>query len=127
MKVISSRTHTYIGLVVGVLLIVAPWIFGFGDEGAPKWVAIAVGAFIIVNELITTSPASPMKVVPMRTHLALDVVTGLFLAASPWLFQFADLDANAWVPHLVVGILIIGYALMTDPADAKQRARKAHV
>jgi SPW repeat len=44
MEVISSRTHTYIGLVVGALLVIAPWIFGFADEGAPKWVPILVAA-----------------------------------------------------------------------------------
>lgn len=118
MKIIPSRIHTYIGLVVGVALIVAPWLFGFSDESAPTWTAIVIGVFLLVNELMTTSPSSPIKVIPMRVHIPIEIVTGIILAASPWLFGFADLDENAWVPHLIVGILVAGYALITDPTDS---------
>jgi hypothetical protein len=105
-----------------VVLIVAPWLLGFGDEPTPMRVAIIVGAFILVNELITTSPASPMKLVPMRAHIVIDVLTGIVLALSPSLFGFADLEPNAWAPHLVVGILVAGYAVMTDPTDRREVA-----
>jgi hypothetical protein len=55
---------------------------------------------------------SPLKLVPMRIHLVLDYITGIFLTLSPWLFGFAEI---VWVPHVIVGILTIGYALLTDP------------
>jgi hypothetical protein len=122
MRFISSRVHTYVGALVGVVLIVAPWILGFADVEAARWSAIGVGVFVLVNELVTTSPAAVLKIVPMRVHLALDVVTGLFLLATPFLFGFSDEDANAWVPHIVVGLLIAGYALVTDTSDAVQAA-----
>lgn len=114
MRVIDSRTHTIIGLLVGVVLIVAPWLLTFADESdAATWSAVGVGVFIVLNELITTSPASPVKLVPMSVHLILDMVTGVFLALTPWFFGFADEDWFVWVPHVVVGILVAGYALMT--------------
>jgi hypothetical protein len=122
MKLISSRTHTVIGLIVGAALVVAPWILQFDDVEAAKWSAVLVGLFVLVNEVVTTSPASPLKIVPMRVHVALDVVTGVFLLATPFLFRFADEDANKWVPHVVVGVLIAGYALVTDTSDAYQAA-----
>jgi hypothetical protein len=119
MKFLSTRTHTIIGLVAGLALLVAPWLFGFADEGgAAVMVPLYVGLFILVSELTTTSTASPLKLVPMRIHLVLDVFTGIFLATSPWLFDFADLEANAWVPHVVVGVLVAGYALFTRTDDA---------
>lgn len=118
MHIISSRVHTWMGLAVGVVLVVAPWILGFDEHQAPRAVAVGVGLFVIVNELVTTSPVSPLKIVPMRVHIVVDVVTGVFLAVSPWLFGFADLEARAWVPHLVVGILVAGYALVTDTSDS---------
>jgi len=124
MRVIPSKTHTIIGVLVGIILIVAPWLLGFSDEPTATRVAIIVGAFILVNELITTSPASPLKLIPMRAHLVIDVLTGIFLAASPWLFGFADEETNAWLPHLVVGILVAGYALMTNPADSRDRTER---
>jgi hypothetical protein len=122
MRFISSRTHTYIGALVGVVLVVAPWLLQFDDVEPAKWSAIGVGLFVLVNELVTTSPSAPLKIVPMRVHVMLDVVTGVFLAVTPWLFGFADEDANAWVPHVVVGVLIAGYALVTDTSDAVQAA-----
>lgn len=122
MKFISSRTHTYIGAVVGIALVVAPWLFQFDEVDAAKWSAIGVGLFILVNEMVTTSPAALIKMVPMRLHIILDVVTGVFLLATPFLFQFSDEDANAWVPHIVVGLLVAGYALATDTSDAVDAA-----
>lgn len=123
--VIPGRVHTLIGLVVGVVLIVAPWIFGFADVAAAMWTAIIIGVVILLSELTTTSPVSPLKLVPMRIHIWADVVVGLVLAVSLWLFGFADRGANVWVPHLVVGIAVIGYALITrtdaDPAVATTR------
>jgi drug/metabolite transporter (DMT)-like permease len=121
-KIISSRTHTYIGAVVGVVLIIAPWVLGFDEITSATASAVGVGLFVVVNEMLTTSPAAPLKMVPMRIHLVLDVVTGIFLLASPFLFRFSDEDANAWVPHVVVGVLIAGYALVTDTSDAVQAA-----
>ena len=119
MKLIDTRTHTIIGLIVGVALLVAPWLFAFADQGgAAVGVPIAVGIFIIVSELTTTSVLSLIKLVPMQVHIMLDVATGLFLALSPWLFGFADLEMNAWLPHVIVGVLVAGYALVTRTDDA---------
>jgi SPW repeat len=40
----------------------------------------------------------------------LDLGSGILLAVSPWLFGFAD---QVWAPHLVIGLIEIGTALMT--------------
>jgi hypothetical protein len=122
MKPISSKLHTLIGLVGGALLLFAPTLFGFTDNAAAMNVSIAVGIFIILSEIITTSPWSPVKLVPMKAHIVLDVITGLFLAASPWLFNFMNNDQpDQWVPHLIVGLFVVGYALLTSTADAEDR------
>ena len=126
MRIISSKVHTIIGLVVGVALIVAPWLFQFSDVNAAKWSAIIIGIIGALSELTSTSPSSPLKLVPMRAHLAMDVVLGIVLALSPWLFGFSDEKTNAWLPHLIVGILIIAYALMTRPDDAARVSRPVH-
>lgn len=121
MKLLTSTSHTIIGVVVGLALVVAPWLFGFSNVGgAAVMVPIYVGIFILLSELTTTSPASPLKLVPMRIHIVMDVLTGILLFASPWLFNFAHLSANAWVPHVVVGILVVGYALVTKTSDEKK-------
>ena len=122
MGVISTKAHTVIGLLGGIVLILAPTIFDFSDNTAASMAALWVGIFIILNELITTSPYSPLKLVPMKIHIALDVVTGAFLAVSPWLFGFMDsAQNNQWVPHLIVGIMVMGYALLTNTADEREK------
>jgi len=117
MRFLSAKVHTIIGLVVGVALLVAPNIFGFAENEAASLIARIIGAVILVSELVTTSRFSLLKLVPMRVHLFMDYLVGLVLALSPWLFGFADTEANVWVPHLVVGLLVIGYAAATDPDD----------
>jgi hypothetical protein len=51
-----------------------------------------------------------VKTLSMKTHLTLDIMSGIFLAASPWIFGFAD---TVYMPHLIFGILEIGASLMT--------------
>jgi hypothetical protein len=116
MRFLSVKAHTVIGLIIGVLLLFAPSLLGFIDNTAATTVAQLVGIFIILSELITTSPFSLLRLVPMRAHLILDYIIGVFLAISPWLFGFANAPSNTWVPHLIVGILVVGYALVTNPA-----------
>jgi len=120
MGFITSKAHTMIGLIVGLVLILAPFLFGFSENAPATMVPIIIGIFIIINELITTSPASPIKLVPMKTHIIIDVLTGTFLAVSPWLFGFFDTENPIqWVPHVLVGFLIIGYALATTTTDER--------
>lgn len=121
MKIVSTKVHTIIGIVVALALLAAPWLFGFAElSGAASAVAIGVGLFILVSELTTTSPLSPIKMVPMSFHIVIDVLTGIFLLVSPLLFGFIDASVNAWLPHVVVGALVAGYALVTSTVDEKK-------
>jgi 4-amino-4-deoxy-L-arabinose transferase-like glycosyltransferase len=49
----------------------------------------------------------------MSVHNLIDIGAGAFLAASPWIFGFADESANVWVPHVVVGLAAVGLGLTT--------------
>lgn len=115
MRFLSTRTHSIIGIIVALALILAPNLFGFSDNGgAAAAVPRLLGIVLLVSELITDNGFSLAKIIPMRTHLSLDYIAGLFLLASPWLFGFSNEGTNAWVPHVVVGLLIIGYAAVTE-------------
>ena len=61
--------------------------------------------------LLTDYELGVVKVVPMKAHLGIDILAGVFLAVSPWLL---DYDEIVWVPHLVVGLLILGSAVITQ-------------
>jgi hypothetical protein len=96
---------------VGALLIVAPWLFGFADGGPRMWIPILLGAGAIIYSLLTDYELGVARAIPMTTHLALDAASGVFLAASPWLFGFAD---DVWFPHLVLGLFEVGASLTTQ-------------
>jgi hypothetical protein len=115
MRVIPTRIHGMIDYVVGALLIIAPWLFGFADGDAKQWVPIIIGILVIGQSLMTDYELSVMKVIPVGTHLMLDIGTGIVLAASPWIFGFAD---EIWWPHVVFGLAEIGIALMTQTRPA---------
>lgn len=54
-------------------------------------------------------------------HLLFDLLSGILLAASPWLFGFAD---QVYLPHLIIGMLEIGAALMTKTGPAHSEEGK---
>jgi hypothetical protein len=110
MRLISSRVHGVLDYVVGVLLILAPKLLGFEDSGPASQIPTTLGVLTILYSLVTRYELSLLKLLPFRAHLAIDAASGLLLAASPWLFGFAD---QIWVPHLVLGLLEIGAVMMT--------------
>lgn len=114
MKFITPYAHSIIGLVVGIALILAPKIFGFTDNGgAAVWVPTILGIIIILTEIFLRGSFSGVGFVPVSLHVGVDVLMGLFLLVSPWLFSFSDTEKNAWLPHVIMGVVIVGYALAT--------------
>ncbi|HLW19073.1 MAG TPA: SPW repeat protein [Cyclobacteriaceae bacterium] len=114
MKIIDRKTHGYLDYLVGLLLIVSPWLFGFYEGGSESWVPILLGIGTIIYSMITDYELGITGVIPMKAHLTIDLISGIFLAASPWLFGFSD---RIFWPHLVVGIIEILVTLMTDPGS----------
>ena len=116
MKFIPLRTHMVLDFVVGVLLILAPWIFRFSDVGgAAVWVPIIIGAAAILMGLSTRGyTTAVVKLFSPAAHMSIDFLAGVVLAASPWLFGFHDQGTNAWLPHLIAGIALIGVSVFTQ-------------
>jgi hypothetical protein len=124
MKVISTKTHGILDYSAGILLILAPWIFGFAIGGAVQTVPIVVGLLIITMSILTNYEAGAVNVLSMSFHLNMDILAGLFLALSPWLFGFAN--TIVW-PHLVFGLLIMGAGLLTDSVPYRNSSRASEM
>ena len=112
---IGTKVHGIIDYLTGILLIVAPNLFGFANGGIEQWLPQLIGAAIIVMSLLTRYELSAAKVIPLNVHLGVDVGSGILLAASPWLFGFAGV---IWWPHLLVGLMEIVVALSTRRVPA---------
>ncbi len=117
MRFIPTRVHGMLDYLMGAVLILAPWLLDF-DDTAAIWVPVVLGAGVIVYSLLTDYELGIARVIPMATHLILDIAGGLVLAVSPWIFQFSD---EVWVPHLVLGLLEVGAGLMTRTIPSNER------
>ena len=113
MRFIPTKFHAPLDYIVGVALIAAPWIFQFSEHTAATVVSFVLGIGLIAYSLFTDYELGVWKVAPMAVHNLIDVVAGAFLAASPWIFGFADESANVWVPHVVVGLAAVFLGLTT--------------
>lgn len=111
MRFIPTRMHGMLDYLMGVLLIAAPWLFDFSQGGAETWIPVILGVGAIVYSLFTDYELGVVRRIPMPTHLTLDFASGLLLAASPWLFGFADV---VYVPHLVLGLVEMGASITTQ-------------
>lgn len=111
MRILSTKAHGILDYLVGVILIAAPWILGFARNGAETWVPVILGAGAIMYSLLTNYEMGVTKTISMRTHLALDIASGIFLAAAPWIFNFNDF---VYLPHLILGLGEILVASITE-------------
>lgn len=110
MRLIPTRLHGLLDDVIGLTLLLAPWALGFARDGPETWVPVLVGAGIIGGSHFTDYEWGAMPVIPMSTHLLLEFGSGVLLAASPWLLDFAE---EVWLPHVIGGIAQAGVALLT--------------
>ena len=120
MRFIPTKTHGYLDYIVGLLLIAAPWLFDFYRDGAETWVPVILGVATFIYSLMTDYELGASKMISMRTHLTIDLVSGIFLAASPWIFGF---DEYVWAPHLIVGIFEIVASLCTRAERGTQGSK----
>ena len=125
MRFIPTKFHAPLDYIVGAALIAAPWIFQFSEHTAATIVPIVLGIGLIAYSLFTNYELGVWKVAPMAVHNLIDIAAGTVLAASPWIFGFADEAANVWVPHLIVGIAAIFLGLTTVQRGGYSYSRSA--
>jgi hypothetical protein len=104
---------------VGLLLILLPFLLGLDSKSAEAWVLTGAGIAALIYSLLTKYELGVVHILPMSVHLALDALSGLFVATSPWLFDFAD---RVFLPHVIMGVLEIGAALLTSRVAAQKSA-----
>jgi len=120
MRFLPTRVHGIMDYLMGALLIALPFLARFPDRWA-TWVPVALGAGALVYSMLTNYELGLMPVLSMPAHLGMDAAGGLLLAASPWLFGFSSV---IWMPHLILGLMEIGAALVTQtvPSHGARRA-----
>ena len=116
-RFVPTGVHAYFDYIGGLILLAAPFIFGFFDpKGAATLVPMVLGIGLILYSLLTNYELGipGLKFIPMVAHLIFDFVACVFLIASPFLFGFFNLSTpNVCLPHIVSGVGVILLVLVT--------------
>lgn len=124
MRFLATRAHAAIDYLLGAILILSPWLFGYYDShnvGLETWIPVFLGAATVVYSLMTDYELGAVRVLPMRTHLSFDFAVGVLLAASPWLFGYTE--RVFWL-DIAPGLVLIAASFVTRTIPAGGIARR---
>jgi len=119
--------HQAIEPIAALLLIAAPWIFGFSDNDTATTLSVIIGVVVLLTGMSTRWRMSLVKLIPLRTHFMMDVGVGLALIVVPFIAGFSD-HGGATRFFVIAGVLELGTALMTrwdqrEEVRAERRTR----
>lgn len=120
---IPLNAHAGLEPFIAIVIIAAPWIFGFSDVDDAKIVCIAVGVVTLIAGSMTDWRMSIARVIPLRAHMMTDLLLGAVLILAPFVLGFSD-DGGATRFTVIAGMLEILTALSTrwDPVEAEESA-----
>src|SRR5215208_3390205 len=106
------RAHQAIEPFAAILLIAAPWIFGFSDNDTAMTLSVIAGIVVLATGMTTRWRMSLVKLIPLRTHFTMDLGVGIALIVLPFVAGFSD-HGGATRFFVIAGALELGTALMT--------------
>ena len=109
---VSLSLHVLIEYGVGVLSILAPFLFSF-DSTTAELVSVLVGVGVLVLAVVTDAPTGIARSLPVASHVVLDYVLALFLIVAPFVFGFAGDDNAATAYFIVLGVGFVMLAVLT--------------
>ena len=115
-RFVPTWLHGYFDYIGGVALIAAPFVFGFFSVGGIAVILpMVLGVGLILYSLLTNYELGipGIKFIPMSYHLVFDFIASAFLAVSPFLFGFINRAPNAWLPHIIAGVVVILLVLVS--------------
>jgi SPW repeat-containing protein len=106
----SLKWEDWSGIVLGMWMLVSPWVIGFSDYSAATMNALVMGTVLVLAELLELS-------VHETAEEWLDIVAGLWLLVSPVALGFTS-SMPATVSTVAVGFLTVLFAaLALSPFD----------
>lgn len=100
----SSRTASTINVILGIWLIVAPFILGTNSSTAVLWNDIILGIVVVVMA------GTRLSNVQITWPSWVNVIAGLWLIIAPFVLGYSTM-ANARYEDIIVGIVVALVAL----------------
>ena len=94
------RWQDYATMLLGVVLFVAPFVFGDTGQTTAAYTAYALGVLVFLSGLLSAAmeEAGSVEFIP--------VVLGVIIFIAPWVLGFTAVTAIAWTAW-IVGILTV--------------------
>jgi SPW repeat len=128
---IPLNLHAALEPLMAVVIIAAPWIFGFSETDSATAICVVVGLAMLIVGSLTDWRLSLRRVIPLRMHLTGDLLLGAVLLLSPLVFGFAD-EGGPTRFMVIAGALELMTALMTrwdrteaEPTYTRERGTPA--
>ena len=114
--------HVLIEYGVGVLTIVAPFLFSFDATAAELALGPGRRRHPRPRRSLTDAPTGIARSLPVASHVVLDYVLALFLIVAPFVFGFSDDDDAATAFFIVLGLGYLLLAVLTRYRGPKPAA-----
>ena len=111
MKLIDTKAHGAIDYALGIFLLCVPYMLSLGEPSPKINIFYLVGTALILYSTLTKYDLGLLSLIPLPLHNIFDVISGLVLAASPWLFSFSD---EVYIPHIVFGFALLMLPIITN-------------
>jgi hypothetical protein len=124
---IPLNLHAALEPVIALVIIAAPWIFGFSETTTATVICIAVGVVMLLIGSMTDWRMSLVRAIPLRLHLMGDLALGAVLVLTPLIFGFSD-EGGPTRFMVIAGVLEVMTALMTrwDRTEAEPTYTRQH-
>ncbi len=109
---IPLNVHAALEPLIALIVIAAPWIFGFSDTDSATVICVLVGLTMLVVGSLTDWRLSLARVIPLQMHMLGDLTLAMVLLLSPLIFGFAD-EGGPTRFMVIAGALEALTALMT--------------
>jgi hypothetical protein len=112
-KPVNTRLHGIFDYSSAFILLL-PWITNYHERGQDTLIFAALGIITALYSLLTDYEFGLVKLIPMKVHIVLDILSALFLIAMPWLTGVMNYYLY-WPVLLGVAELVIIFLSSTRP------------
>jgi hypothetical protein len=124
LQIIPPNVHAAIDYATAPALVAAPKLLRLQPDTASARAPRLAGGLLGLLTPVTDTPFAARRWIPMRAHLAVDALTGVAIAAVPWVTGQRRRGARYWLPHALVGANEVGMALLTGRERPRRRLRR---
>lgn len=107
--IIPTRVHSILDYLYSVLFLTLPHLRKWDQPTTILFTTLGMG--VIGYSLITRYELSLFRLIPLRVHLVIDILIGLFLILAPFVFNVFNRqsnEVNLWLMILGLIVLVVG-------------------